>query len=229
MFKSTNLSNLAFLYAVMYEQPAALNRMFPSIFCWVVLFLLCYFVKIESKEKMHRWGIYVCFMAYAILFVTCMSHPYWLLIMTPFMMILIGQNSRYLYINLVLETALTWGMILAQIFKFPWCFGNAIVAGMFVPGILGRQDEFNPITPITVFTKVTGSDSAQGYLIGAGTSVFIAGILIFSVLNIPGIKKELPFIKVDDKPAVWLINLRILAGFVIAIITVVLHVAGVWI
>lgn len=229
MFKSTNLSNLAFLYAVMYEQPAALSRMFPSIFCWVVLFLLCYFVKIESKEKMYRWGIYVCFMAYAILFVTCMSHPYWLLIMTPFMMILIGQNSRYLYINLVLETALTWGMILAQIFKFPWCFGNAIVAGMFVPGILGRQDEFNPITPMTVFTKVTGSDSAQGYLIGAGTSVFIAGILIFSVLNIPGIKKELPFIKVDDKPAVWLINLRILAGFVIAIIPVVLHVAGVWI
>lgn len=228
MVKSTNLSNLAFLYAVAYEQPVALSRMYPSVFAWIVLFLLCYFVKIDNKEKLNRWGIYVCFVSYAILFVLCMSHPYWLLIIVPLIVIMIGQNYKYLYVNLVIETVMTWGMIFAQILKFPWCFGNAIVAGMFWPKILGNQDIFNPVTPLTIYTKITGSDSSQGYLIGAGCSVFIAGILLFAVINYPGLKKELPFININEKPAKWLIILRIFAGFVIAIIPLIMHVIGVY-
>lgn len=141
---------------------------------------------------------------------------------------MIGQNYKYLYVNLVIETVMTWGMIFAQILKFPWCFGNAIVAGMFWPKILGNQDIFNPVTPLTIYTKITGSDSSQGYFIGAGCSVFIAGILLFAVINYPGLKKELPFININEKPAKWLIILRIFAGFVIAIIPLIMHVIGVY-
>lgn len=227
MFKSTNLSNLAILYTVTYEQPVALSRMYPSFVAWIILFLVCYFVKLDTQEQLNRWGVYVCFLTYAILFVTCMSHPYWLLIMVPLVAVIMGQNYKYLYINLVLETVFTWGMIVAQIFKFPWCFGNGIVAGMFWPSILGKQESFISVTPMTIYTKITGSESSQGYLIGAGCSVFIAGIILFAVINYPGWKKEFAFIEKDAKPAVWLIVVRVLAGFAIALLPLALHVAGV--
>ena len=226
MLESTELSNLAFLYAVAYEQPAVLSRIYPSIFTWITIFLLCYFLKPDSEEKMKRWGIYVCFITYASLFVNCMSHPYWLLIMVPMVVIIMGQNEKYLYVNLVLETVFTWGMILAQIFRFSWCFGNAIVAGMFLPKIFGSQNSFVPVTPLTVLNKLVEGDGAQGYLIGAGDSVFVAGILLFAVINFPAWKRTLPLINMNEKPAWWLVGLRVVAGFVIACIPIVLHIAG---
>ena len=227
MFRSTDLSNLAILYTVAYERPLVLSAVYPSFICWLVLYLVCYFLKLDTEEMQKRMGIYVCFLAYAILFVTCMQHPYWLLILVPFIVLIMGQNRRYLYVNLVLETILTWGMIVAQIFKFPWCFGNALAAGMFWPRILGAQKAFAAVTPMTVYTKLTGSESSQGYLIRAGCSLFVAGILLFALINFPFWKKTLPFIETDKKPAWWLIGLRILAGFGLALIPVALHVAGV--
>lgn len=227
IFKATNLSNLAFLYVVAYEQPAALSRMFPPIVLWIILFLLCYFMKPETEDSMRKWGIYSCFLTYAILFTTCMSHPYWLLIMVPFVAIIMGQNYKYLYVNLVLETVFTWGMIAAQVFKFPWCFGNALTAGMFLPKILGKQERFVPMTPLTILEKITGEGGgAQGYLIGAGCSVFIAGIIFFAIINCPMLKRDLPFIKKDDKPAWWLVIVRVATGFIIAMIPIMMHVCG---
>ena len=146
MLKSTELSNLAWIYAVYHEAPIAIGQMYLSIAAWIILFLVCYFVKIESQESLKRWGIYTCFMSYAILFVLCMSHPYWLLIMMPFMAIMMAQNAKYLYVNMIVEMLLTWGMIFAQIFKFPWCFGNALVNGMFLPLLLGKQSTFQSVT-----------------------------------------------------------------------------------
>ena len=228
MFKATNLSNLAFLYVVTYEQPAALSRMYIPVFLWIILFLICYFIELKTEDDMRKWGIYVCFLTYAILFATCMSHPYWLLIMVPFAAVIMAQNYKYFYINLVLETVFTWGMIGAQIFKFPWCFGNALAAGMFLPKIFGSQESFVPLTPLTVLEKITGeSGGAQGYLIGAGCSVFIAGILFFSVINFPALKKDIPFIKKDEKPAWWLVILRVIAGFAIAMLPIVMHIGGI--
>ena len=228
IFHATNLSNLAFLYTMTYEQPMSLSAVFPSVVCWLVLYLICYFWKPASQEEERRAGIYVCFLTYAILFVTSMSHPYWLMILVPFTVLVMGQNPRYLYVNLVLETLFTWGMIAAQLFKFPWCFGNALAANSFLPKLFGAQETFSAVTPMTVFTKLTGSDSAQGYLIRLGCSVFLAGILIFAYVNFPFRKKELAVIERDEKPAWWLVGLRVLAGFGLALIPVVLHIAGVW-
>lgn len=228
MFRSTDLSNLAFLYTVTYEEALVLGRIYPSFIAWIILFLVCYFLKPEGKEGINKWGIYLCFLSYAILFTTCMSHPYWLLIMVPISAILMGQNYKYLYVNMILEMVYTWGMILAQIFKFPWCFGSGIVAGMFWPEILGEQAVYNPITPVKVFAHVTGSDGAHGYLVGAGGSVFVAGIVMFAVLNFPGIKRELSLIGKNERPAGWLMGLRVLSGFVIAMIPIALHMAGIY-
>lgn len=226
IFGSTDNGGIAFLYVTGYEQPAVLSRIFPSVTAWILLFLLCYFLKPDTEEKWKKWGIYVCFLTDAILFGLCMSHPYWLLIMVPFVVILMMQNYKYLYVNLVLETVFTWGMILAQILRFPWCFGNAIAAGMIVPKLFGGQDSFMPVTPLTVLEKITEDISVQGAIVGFGGSIFIAGLLLFAVLNLPVWKQEFPVIGKYEKPAWWLVGIRVAAGFALACIPIVLHIIG---
>lgn len=225
IFESTELSNLAFLYTVTYEWGTSLSRIYLSLALWGVLYLVCYFYKPENDGKIKKWGIYICFLTFANMFITCMTHPYWIMLLVPFTVIMMAMNSQYKYVNLVLETLMTWGMLLAQIFKFPWCFGSAIVAGMFWPSILGEKEEFTGYTVLNVLKRL-GVEGAQGYLIGAGCTAFFGCIVLFAVLNFPGWKKELPVINKGAKPAWWLIGVRMLAGIALGIVPISLYMVG---
>lgn len=225
IFESTELSNLAFLYTVTYEWETSLSRIYLSLAFWGMLYLICYFYKPGNEEKIKKWGIYICFLTFANMFITCMTHPYWIMLLVPFTVIIMAMNSQYSYVNLVLETLMTWGMLLAQIFKFPWCFGSAIVAGMFWPSILGEKEEFTGYTVLNVLKRL-GIEGAQGYLIGAGCTAFFGCIVLFAVLNFPGWKKELPVINKGAKPAWWLIGVRMLAGIALGIVPISLYMVG---
>ena len=216
IFESTELSNLAFLYTVTYEWETSLSRIYLSLAFWGILYLICYFYKLESEEKIKKWGIYICFLTFANLFITCMTHPYWIMLLVPFTVIIMAMNSRYSYVNLVLETLMTWGMLLAQIFKFPWCFGSALVAGMFWPSILGQKEEFTGYTVLNVLKRLA-LEGAQGYLIGAGCTAFFGCIVLFAVLNFPGWKRELPVINK---------GIRMLAGCCLALVPISLYAVG---
>ena len=225
IFESTELSNLAFLYTVTYEWETSLSRIYLSLAFWGMLYLICYFYNPGCEEKIKKWGIYICFLTFANLFITCMTHPYWIMLLVPFTVIIMAMNSQYSYVNLVLETLMTWGMLLAQIFKFPWCFGSAIAAGMFWPSILGKKEEFMGYTAMDVLESL-GLEGAQGYLIGAGCTAFFGCIVLFAVLNFPGWKRKLPIINKDAKPAWWLIAVRMSAGVVLALIPLGLYKIG---
>lgn len=225
IFKATELSNLAFLYTVTYEWPASLSRIYLSLGFWGVLYLVCYFYKPDGEEKIRKWGIYVCFLTFANLFITCMTHPYWVMLLLPFIVIMMAADRRYIYVNLVLETLMTWGMLLAQMFKFAWCFGSAIVAGMFWPSILGEMEEFTGYTVMNVLKRL-GMEGAQGYLIGAGCTVFFGCIVLFALLNFPGLKREIPVIHKNEPPAGWLMAVRMAAGLILAIVPIGLYFIG---
>ena len=186
IFESTETSGLTIWYVLMYDEELVLDSVYPSLIAFLLVFFVCYIIRLNTEEQLRRWGIYMCFLTFAVMFVTCMSHPFWLLIMVPFVAIIIGQNRQYLYVNVLADTFLTWGMILSQMFRFPWCFANGVVSSMFWPLILGRQETYSAVTPQTIFTMVTGSDTGQSYIIGIGGSLFVAGILAFTVINFPG-------------------------------------------
>ena len=186
ILESTDLSGLSIWYVLMYDEELVLDSVYPSVIAFLLVFLVCYIIRLETQEQLQRWGIYMCFLTYAVMFVTCFSHPYWLLIMVPFAAILIGQNRQYLYINVLVDTFSTWGMILAQMFRFPWCYGSGVAAGMFWPLILGSQETYSAVTPLTIFEMVTESETGQSYIIAIGGSLFMAGTIAFAVINFPG-------------------------------------------
>lgn len=131
-----------------------------------------------------------------------------------------GMNKQYMYANVILETVMTWGLILAQIFRFPWCFGSALVSGMFWPFILGKQEVFEGYTVMTILQEL-GLEGAAKYGIGVGCTIFFGCTLVFAVINFPRWKKELPIVK--DMSVGWLIIVRVLAGFVMALLPIGLY------
>ena len=224
--KGTENDGLIYWNITANELPAALGRIYPSIFLWIICLLYCYLKKINAKEELKKQGIYCCFLMFAILFMTSKSSPYWLLFLIPLVVILMGQNYKYLYVNLLLETIFTWGLILGQILSFPWCFGNAIASGMLLSKIFGTQNTFVPITPLTVLEKLVDNNIMQGFLVGCGCSIFIAGLFLFALINFPGGKKEFVFIVNEEKNPRGMIYLRIVTGIGIACIPILLYIVG---
>lgn len=229
IFKATNLSGLAIIYTLGNQIEMSNARLFPSLLMWGILYLVCYFMKPECETEYRRWGLYFSFLTFAILFVFCTSHPYWLLIMLPMMVMMMGMNRKYLYVNLILETVMTWGMIILQMMRFPWCFGSALVAGMFWPSILGKQETFIPYTVDTVIQKLTNTEyGPKGYLVGFGFTAFVGCILVFAVLNWPGWRRGFVLIQGNEKMIKGWIFVRILAGFAIALFPILLYAIGVY-
>ena len=113
-------------------------------------------------------------------------------------------------------------------FKFPWCIGSALVYGMFWPKILGEMPSFLPVTVMTIYTALTGSEGSQGYLIDIGNSVFMAGIIVFAIINNPMFAKSKMIQKYGESIPRWLWILRILSDIGVAILPMAFYIIGVW-
>lgn len=232
MLHSTDLSNLALLYAITYHSDMVLGEIYYSVAGLGILMAVCYFVHLETQQQFIEWGIYVSFISYAILFMTCVSHPYWIIILTPFVALLTVMNRSYLHINLILDMVGTWGMLLAQLFYFPWCFGNAMVTNMFWPRLLGSKifEQFNPVS------LLSGSDSESVRKLstgakGMGSTVFLACMIMMILLNCPYVQHRLQqpgkkhlFIHSDGTTERWVIIFRTLSSLVLGILPIAMYI-----
>ena len=200
------------------------GTLFVYIFLWVIFLILCYAWKEEASEKKTgEAAVYVCFVAYMIQFTFGYSHPYWLILLVPFMVLLILQNDRLQYLNLLLETLLTAAMAFAQIFTYTWCFNSNIVNlsfwRMLLPGGVSEQE----FSVMSVLTGMVSDPRLQEYASGAGLSVFAAGMLLFTGMNCPLWKDRLPLIRRDRKEYRWLFPLRALITLCLGAVPMALY------
>lgn len=217
------IGNLGFLYALQYYLEIGTGRMYYSVFAFVTLYVICYVVKIEKQEELNKWVIYVCVLAYGLLFTTFFTHAYWIVLLVPFLVILIGQNSKYLYINMLLEMALTWGMIMAQMVRFSWLYGSAIAECMYIPKIVGelKKEEYQQFTIGNLIQNLgMDFDNISNGITGLGMGIFISCLVLFFVLNFP--KAEWKFKVTCEGETIkwWLVGIRVLAGWCIALVPI---------
>lgn len=217
------IGNLGFLYALKYYLEIGMGRMYYSVFAFVTLYVICYIVKIDKQEELNKWVIYVCALAYGLLFTTFFTHAYWIVLLVPFLVILIGQNSKYLYVNMLLEMALTWGMIMAQIVRFSWLYGSAIAECMYIPKIVGEltSEEYEQLS-LQVFLQNMGMDfdNILNGLTGLGMGIYISCLVLFFVLNFPKANWKFKITCEGESIKWWLVGIRVLAGWCIALIPI---------
>lgn len=100
----------------------------------MLLYIYCYYKKPE--ENLHWWAIYASFTAMAILFALSYNHPYWNVIMAPYLSLLVFKIHRDFKFTLILETVLGASLTLALMLSFPipfslWNINNGFLATIF--------------------------------------------------------------------------------------------------
>ena len=210
------------IYADLYNTAnIGFGKLFLYPFAEIIFLIFCYAFHVEKNKNRSKWVIYLSFMAYAIQFTMSYSHPYWLLMLVPFMILMIIQNKKIRYINIIVEIVLTYGMILAQIFFFTWCYESDIVNLSFWSRIVPVQSTVTNI--MTVASRFTADDRLQDYATGIGLSIFMAGMAVFSVLNCPALEGRLQVIQVEEKAQKWLVPFRIILACVAGTVPLVFY------
>lgn len=181
----------------------------------------------QAKELQDpaRITAYTCYLAFMIQFTFGYSHPYWLILMVPFMVLMILQNEELRYVNLLLETMACGAMTFAQIMYYDWCFDSNIVNLSFwkniLPGgVTGMTDWYGVIQVLSQYIK---DDRMQNYASGAGLSVYAACILIFTVINFPLWKRKLPIVAREKREYRWLLPLRALLTVLLGLVPLGLY------
>lgn len=167
------------------------NRV-PSIFNWfvvvyIVLLVFCYSssaLRVSSKPSVVYW---VCFVAAASFFGLNWTFPYWAIIMSPFIVLLIASADTEKYeINLLIEMVALPSMVLAQMMNFYWCFVGETMKPMLW-GILlpGRVEEISRLADYLQ----SNANSATSLLFH---SVFVGGaLLLLCLISQIKVKSEL--------------------------------------
>ena len=201
------------------------GTLFVYIFLWVVFLVLCYAWREEDNGKrLSEVAVYVCFMAYMIQFTFGYSHPYWLILLVPFMVLVILQNEKLRYLNLLLEMLLTAAMAVAQIFTYTWCFNSNIVNLSFWKMLLPEGVSDQEFSVMSILADLVSDPRLQEYVSGAGLSVFAAGMILFTILNCPLWKDRLPLIWRSREEYKWILPLRAFLAVCLGMVPLLLYI-----
>jgi hypothetical protein len=226
-----DISNIALVYATEYKGKLILGDIYYSVAAFTFLFACCYLVKLSTKEQYQKCVPYCCFASYSAYFLTSYSHPYWLITIVPFLMIVLVQNKKYLHVNLLLEVVMTCGLLTAEIFSFPWCYSNKVVCNLYwrlVFGIKLPIDEVNIISILKNRMGMEATTKISNAVTGAGSTVFLVCTLMFLIYNLPYMPETKVRLLHENEPAEeWVYILRFVTSLLIALIPIAIY--NIWI
>lgn len=110
--------------------PAGLGNASLFVGFYLLLCIFCYLKKTDSKEEHNRFAVYLPFAVWAFFLMFAEVNPYWAILITPFFPLVIFQNKERFKVSLLIETAATTALILAQNFFFPWVFSYKWIMGL---------------------------------------------------------------------------------------------------
>lgn len=153
----------------------------PIFVCLYLLFSIFIFVKVRNQDE-KIWGIYCSFVVYALLFLFVGHYPYWIVILTPYLPILIAYKEKYEQTNLLIDSITSIGYMLSSMFYHGWTSSILIVERMFLPLLFGRREMADA-------KYVMGCDLLDNIGIGKFApffvAVYVAGIISLIVINHP--------------------------------------------
>ncbi len=199
------------------------GTLFVYVFVWVIFLFLCYCRPVGEKEGC-RLPVYVCWTAYMLQFTFGYSHPYWLILMEPFMILLILLDEEHRYLSLLLELVGTAAMAVAQIFTYTWCFNSGIVNLSFWRYLLPSRATGEEYSVMTVLGFYVSDERLQDYASGIGLSVYAACILLFAWLHYPLRRREPAIFTKGRECDGWLLPLRAFVVLCLGMVPVLLYV-----
>ncbi len=150
----------------------------------VVIWIFCFFYKGELSAIS---VIYVCAVVMSVFVLTCVINPYWIILLTPYIILLITYNLHNFYRNSVLEIILSITYVCRACIVFPMCASLNLFYYMVYPKSLeSRQYSWETYGLNAVFNTLAARVGISivniTNLFGA---VFVAALIMFLYYNFP--------------------------------------------
>lgn len=170
----------------------------PLVFVGMfAIWICCYLIK---RELTGIETIYLCTLVMSVFIVTVKLHPYWGILLVPYLSLVVVLNPKHLKENLLLETLMSVGYVINKAILYPWCFSMAQIERMVGPNYVFGYDREN--TNISRYgleglvyklsQKIEISENNIAHMFSA---LFVVSIAMFLYLNWPGrMEKEEDYI-----------------------------------
>ena len=149
-------------------------------------FILCIWCFLRKSEDRKKLAVWVSFLGFSILFVLGASSPYWIIILIPFEMLLIFENSPDFGALFPMEIIFSAAYVYTFILRVPWIFGSQdtfdFLLFRYIPGYEGRIHGF-----VSDFISQRGLDSYSG----VASAMLVACIVGIAMVTYP-LKKGVP-------------------------------------
>lgn len=178
---------------------------------------------LEEKEVFNGKVLYLFGVTYIIFTITCTILPYWFIYLLPPMYLIIMQNKRNFTANLVLSTVIEFSVVIAQIFRYTWCFSGTLVEHTLLSLFLERGRTGDYYTVQMLLRDKMGiivADTICTYINVIGMAVCVGAIILFLILNNPW-KKYSGDIEDSREVLVSFKCIRILLMVVIVLIPII--------
>ena len=166
----------------------------PLVFVGMfTIWIVCYLIK---RELTGTEVIYLCALVMSVFILTVKIHPYWVILLAPYLSLVIVLNPDRIKENLILETVISIGYVINKAILYYWCFGMSQIENMLAPNYKFSYDPESVITAryglerivFKVSQKVGISEENVAHTFGA---MFVAGIILFLYFNFPKrVRKE---------------------------------------
>lgn len=160
------------------------NMELTDVFDWFfivygALMIICYAGKPKRTLEDKRFILSICFCAYATFFAFVNTHPYWCVLLAPYMALLIATTSGQLSLCILLETIGTFFLTVKNMFLYTWTFfGNTMktmIWGILTP--TRATDRYNSVENL-ILTMPQHILLNKIIIVGARSAFLLAAIVI---------------------------------------------------
>lgn len=153
-----------------------------AIVCFGVLCIWCFLRDYKEKNNL---AVFVSFIGFSILFALGDSTPYWIIVLVPFELLLIFQNSKHYNILFPLEVIFSLAYVYIFIFETNWILGAentfSFLLWSLIPGYVNATHGY--ISDFMMQNNFAGFDSAM-------SAIAVACIIGIMMITSPYKKQE---------------------------------------
>lgn len=147
--------------------------------CLIAIAIFCYVKKLKDKDELNKFCIYIPFVVLASFFIFVEFNPYWIILITPFIAIMLFQNMKNFKINIILDMISSAAILVVTLFYYYWCYGSRVIERMAIPSLFGStygmtMKYANPSVLLAEF----GVDKFMPFLLAAYVTCMIAMLII---------------------------------------------------
>ncbi|WP_234042755.1 hypothetical protein [Actinomyces weissii] len=151
-----------------------------------VVFMVCLTVFAYAKRPVddlerNAVAIYLCLAVYAVFMAVVPLNPYWVVLMSPFAVLMVFLNPRHLVLNTLLEMVVSGGVVMLYTRIGYSMYNRAIFEQLLLPHLTAGAEYPRYPTPNDVLID-KGLGGGTPFIIG----VLVAAVASFLVLNYPG-------------------------------------------